>query len=232
MSTLKTIGILGGMSWESSALYYRDINLHIRAAKGGLHSAPVLLDSVDFAPIAAWLADNNWAALSDFLQQHAQKLEAAGAQCIGIATNTMHKVFDQVAAAVNVPLIHIASPTIAALQAANCHKIGFLGTRYSMEQDFLRSMFESAGVTFIVPNAAEIDVVHGVIFDELVQGIVTEASRAAYQRIIERLAAQGAQAVVFGCTEIGTLLGADDVSLPIFDTTTMHTRALADFCLG
>ncbi|AXF86529.1 Aspartate racemase [Ephemeroptericola cinctiostellae] len=228
---LRTIGLLGGMSWESSALYYRDINQHVRNTLGGLYSAPIVLDSVNFAQMDAWLRMGAWEHIAHHLSQRAQALEGAGAHCIAIATNTMHKVYAHIAAAVNVPVLHIATPTIAQLRNAGITRIAFLGTRYSMEQDFLTQVYRTAGVDVLVPNASERDVVHHVIFNELCQGVVNDTSRKQYQTIIASLAAQGAQAVVLGCTEITLLLSAEDVSLPMFDTAALHARALADVAL-
>ena len=228
---LRTIGLLGGMSWESSALYYRDINQHVRDALGGLYSAPILLDSVNFAQMDAWMRMGEWGNISHHLSQRAQALEGAGAQCIAIATNTMHKVYEHIAAAVNVPVLHIATPVITQLHDAGITRIAFLGTRYSMEQDFLTQVYRTAGVNVLVPDASGRDVVHNVIFNELCQGVVNDTSRKQYQTIIASLAAQGAQAVVLGCTEITLLLSAEDVRLPMFDTAALHARALADVAL-
>lgn len=229
--TLNTIGLLGGISWESSALYYRDINLHVRDALGGLYSAPIVLDSVNFAQIEAWQRTGAWDEAADHLSQRAQALEHAGASCIAIATNTMHKVYTQIAAAVNVPVLHIATPTISALQAAGIQRIALLGTRYSMAQDFLKVVYQNADIDVLVPDDDGQTVVHDVIFNELCQGVVLDASRIHYQNIINTLVQQGAQAVVLGCTEITLLLKAHDVNVPLFDTTALHTRALADVVL-
>ena len=229
--TLNTIGLLGGMSWESSALYYRDINLHVRDALGGLYSAPIVLDSVNFAQIEAWQRAAAWDEAAGHLSQRAQALEHAGASCIAIATNTMHKVYTQIAAAVHVPVLHIATPTILALQTAGIQRIALLGTRYSMAQDFLKKVYQDAGIDVFVPDDNGQAVVHDVIFNELCQGIVLDASRNHYQTLIASLVQQGAQAVVLGCTEITLLLKAHDVDVPLFDSTALHTRALADVVL-
>ena len=231
ITPLRTIGLLGGMSWESSALYYRDINQHVRDALGGLYSAPMLLDSVNFAHIEAWQRAGEWDKAAQYLSQRAQALENAGADCIAIATNTMHKVYEQIAAAVSVPVLHIATPTIDALHDAGITRIALLGTRYSMEQDFMSTIYRAAGIDVLVPDVNGRDVVHNVIFNELCQGIINQASRERYQTIITSLTAQGAQAVVLGCTEITLLLSAEDVSVPMFDTAALHTRALADVVL-
>lgn len=231
-SPLSTIGLLGGMSWESSAVYYQQINQHVRAALGGLHSAPMILDSVDFAQMAVWQQAEEWDKAAAHLSQRAQALETAGATCIAIATNTMHKVYDDIARSVNVPVLHIAQPTIAALEQAGIQRTAFLGTRYSMEQDFIRRVFEQSGITLLMPDTADKALVHDIIFNELCQGTVNPSSRAQLQRIITDLAAQGAQGVVLGCTEIGLLLGENDVKLPMFDTTPLHTKALADVVLN
>ncbi|TDR31991.1 aspartate/glutamate racemase family protein [Hydromonas duriensis] len=231
INTLNTIGLLGGMSWESSLLYYQQINQHIRVALGGLHSAPIILDSVDFSIIAAWQQTNEWDKASIYLSQRAQKLEAAGASCVAIATNTMHKVYDAIASSVSVPVLHIAQPTIAALHDAGIQRIAFLGTRYSMTEDFIRSRFAQAGIDVLVPEATDCDCIHNVIFDELCQGLVRRHSKHQYQHIVSKLTQQGAQGVVLGCTEIGLLLTQNDVDVPLFDTTALHTRALADVVL-
>lgn len=225
---LNTIGLLGGMSWESSALYYRDINSHVRTALGGFYSAPLILDSVNFAQFERWMSQNDWTALSACLQEHAMKLEAAGATCIAIATNTMHKVYDDIAAAVNLPVLHIATPTIAALKVAGIDRVAFLGTRYSMEQDFMAQVYAASGIELLIPEQNERDDVHDIIFNELCQGIVNADSRERYQHIIANLEARG---VILGCTEIALLIEPKDVKLPIFDTAALHTQALATYVI-
>jgi aspartate racemase len=227
--TLHPIGLLGGMSWESSVLYYQQLNQYVRANVGGLHSAPLTLDSVDFAQMAQWLSRGDWAEISVALQNRAKVLEASGAQCIALCTNTMHKVFDEISTSVNVPMLHIATPTIAALQAAGLTKVAFLGTRYSMEDGFLDAYFNERGIRLMMPDLAGRDAVHSIIFDELVCGVVTDTSRVIYQRVIADLVEQGAQAVVLGCTEICLLLSNGDVAVPMFDTASLHIQALGAF---
>ena len=231
---MKTIGLLGGMSWESTALYYQTINRAVRDADpsgDGLNSAPIILNSLDFSPVAAWMRDGDWTAISKFLAQQAQILEAAGAQTLGLCTNTMHKVFDVVADAVNIPILHIASPTIAALKAAGVTRAGFLGTQFSMSERFLWDEYAKHDIALIVPNAAQQAVAHDIIMRELCQGVVSDTSRATYVRMIDDLAAQGAEALVLGCTEITLLIQPNDCALPLFDTADLHAKALAAVCL-
>ena len=229
---LRTIGLLGGMSWESSALYYRDINQHVRDALGGLYSAPILLDSVNFAQIEVWQRTGEWDKAAEYLGLRAKVLENAGAHCIAIATNTMHKVYEHIAEAVSIPVLHIATPTIAQLHNTGITCIAFLGTRYSMEHDFLTKVYREAGIDVLVPDASRRDQVHDVIFNELCQGIIKDESRKQYQDTIMSLTTQGAQAVVLGCTEIALLLSAENISVPMFDTAALHARALADVALA
>lgn len=230
---MRTIGLLGGMSWESTALYYRDINREVAARLGGLHSAKILLASVDFADIAALQSAGDWDGAGAVLGEHARALVAGGADLVVICTNTMHRVADAVEAAAGVPLLHIADPTGAALVAAGHRRIGLLGTRFTMEQDFYRDrLAERFGLDVVVPEADDRDLVHRVIFDELVHGIVTEPSRAAYRDVIARLAGAGAEAIILGCTEIVMLVGPDDSPVPVFDTTALHARAAVDAALA
>lgn len=231
---MKTIGLLGGMSWESTALYYQTINRAVRDADqsgDGLSSAPIILDSIDFAPIAKWQREGDWVAAGQFLARRAQILESAGAQTIGLCTNTMHKVFDVVAGAVSIPMLHIASPTIAALKAAGVTRAGFLGTQFSMSERFLLDEYAKHDIALIVPNAPQQAAAHDIIMRELCQGVVSDVSRAAYVRMIDDLAAQGAEVLVLGCTEITLLVQPNDCALPLFDTADLHAKALAAFCL-
>lgn len=228
---LNSIGLLGGMSWESSALYYSHINEQVRNRLGGLYSAPITLDSVNFAQMAEWQTTHRWDLATEHLISRARALESAGVKCIAIATNTMHKIYDEIAASVSVPVLHIATPTIEALKKAGFNRVAFLGTRYSMEHDFIRNVYAASGIELITPNQEDRDTVHNVIFDELCQGSVKDCSREAYCKIIQQLAEQGAQAVILGCTEIALLLDHEDCCIPMFDTTDLHTQALGEFIL-
>lgn len=225
------LGLLGGMSWESTAHYYAQINQHVRAAKGGLHSAPILLHSVDFESIAALQRAGDWAQAATLLGAAGHALAQAGAGALVICTNTMHKVAAPVAEAAGIPLLHITDPTIAALLAAKVGRVGLIGTRFTMEDSFYRERLEAAGLQVIVPDAADRAEVHRVIFDELCQGQVLASSRANYLAIIERLRAGGVEAVILGCTEIAMLIGSDDTDLPLFDTTSLHAQAAAEWLL-
>jgi aspartate racemase len=228
---MRTLGIIGGMSWESTAVYYRLINQGVAARMGGLHSAPLLIHSLDFAAIAAAQAAGDWAGLARQLGEAARGLAQAGAGALLVATNTMHKLADALQEAAGVPLLHIADATGAALQAAGVKRAGLLGTRFTMEdaaivRDRLAARF---GVQTRLPAAAARAEVHRVIYEELCRGRVEPASRAAYVGVIEALRADGAEAVILGCTEIGLLIGPADSPLPVFDTTTLHAAAAVDW---
>lgn len=228
---MKTLGLIGGMSWESTAVYYRQINQGVAARRGGLASAPLLLHSLDFAAIAAAQAAGDWAGLERTLAASARGLAAAGAQGLLIATNTMHKLADAVQQAAGLPLLHIADATGAALRAAGHRRVGLLGTRFTMEdpgvlRDRLGERFD---LDLLLPPPDRRVEVHRVIYEELCRGRLEPASRAAYQRVIADLAEAGAQAVILGCTEIGLLIGPGDSPLPAFDTTTLHAAAAVDW---
>jgi len=225
--TMKTLGVLGGMSWESTLVYYRLINQGIARRFGGLHSAPLLLHSLDFEAVARLQRAGDWQGAATLLADAAQGLRRAGAQGLLIATNTMHLVADPVREACGLPLLHIGDATGAALAAAGHRTVGLLGTRFTMEQAFLQQhLRQRHGVQTLVPEADDRERVHRVIFDELCRGVISDASRQAYLQVIERLAARGCDAVVLGCTEIGLLLPADTVApLPLFDTTVLHAEA-------
>lgn len=232
-TTMKTLGLLGGMSWESTLPYYRTINETVRERLGGLHSARLLLYSVDFAEVERLQHAGDWDAAGALLGRAAASLRDGGAQLLVICTNTMHKVADAVEAASGLPLLHIADPTGAAIRASGLRRIGLLGTRFTMEQAFYRQrLSERHGLEVIVPDEADRERVHRVIYDELCLGQVREPSRDAYRRIIASLAARGAQGVILGCTEIGLLIGPADVAVPLFDTTALHARAAALAGLG
>ncbi|HVW93178.1 MAG TPA: aspartate/glutamate racemase family protein [Devosia sp.] len=228
---MKTIGLIGGMSWESTALYYRVLNEETAKRLGGLHSAPILLHSLDFAPIEELQRTGDWARAGDLLAGSAAALQAAGAGLIGLATNTMHIVADRITADLDVPFIHIADPTSAALRRDDYEVVGLLGTRFTLEMPFYKERLAASGLQVLVP---EIDItnLNGIIYEELVKGVVREASRETYVRAIERLAARGAQAVILGCTEIGMLIDDSVSPLPVFDTTDLHAKALVTAALA
>lgn len=232
---MKTIGLLGGMSWESTVTYYQLLNRLARESLGGLHSAKLLLWSFDFAEIERDQAAGDWPAATAKMVDAARRLERGGAECVVIATNTMHKMAPEVAAAVDVPLLHIADATAAAVKDARVARPLLLATRYTMEQDFYTGRLRrDHGIDVRVPGAADRATVHDAIYQELCRGVVTAHSKQRYVDVIERgLRDDGCDGVIFGCTEIGLLLGANDVpSVPTFDTTALHARAALDFALS
>jgi aspartate racemase len=230
---VKTIGLIGGMSWESSALYYRWINEGVARRVGGLASARIVMWSVDFAPVARMQAEGRWDDAGDLLAAAAARVERAGADFLVLATNTMHRVAERIEAAVKIPLLHIADATAAVIQARGLGRVGLLGTRFTMEEAFYRRRLEERfGLEVQVPEAADREVIHRVIYDELCLGRIEDASRVEYRRIAAGLVAAGVEGIIFGCTEIGMLLGATDVPLPTFDTTEIHARAAVDAALG
>jgi aspartate racemase len=222
---VRTIGLLGGMSWESTALYYRLLNEQVRDELGGYRSARCVLLSVDFGPIQALQAAGDWAGAGRLLADDARAVEAAGADFLVLCTNTMHVVAEQIAAAVDVPLLHIGDSTAAAVVDAGLTRVALLGTGYTMEQPFLRERLAASGLDVLVPEQADRDLVHGVIYDELVLGVVREESRQQYRAVVRRLVERGAQGVVLGCTEIELLIGPGDCDVPTFPTTALHVRA-------
>ncbi|GHF50501.1 aspartate racemase [Streptomyces mashuensis] len=223
--TMRTIGLIGGMSWESTAEYYRLLNEFTRDRLGGLHSARCVLHSVDFAEIERLQVEGRWTEAGEILAGAARSLEAAGADFLLICTNTMHKVADQVAAAVSVPLLHLADATADAVRAAGVRRVGLLGTAFTMEQDFYRGRLAGHGLDVRVPDAEGRALVHRVIYEELCLGIVREDSRAAYRKVIDGLVADGAEGIVLGCTEIELLVTADDSPVPVFPTARLHAEA-------
>lgn len=228
-----TIGLIGGMSWESTAEYYRIINQSVRDRLGGLHSARIVLVSVDFAEIEQLQAAGDWDAAGALLAQATRSLEAAGADFLLICTNTMHRVAGAVAAAVSIDLLHLADATADAVLARGLTTVGLLGTSFTMEQDFYRGRLAARGLRVVVPPPADRELVHRVIYDELCLGIITDDSRAAYAQIIERLVAQGAEGIILGCTEIELLVDPDAASpVPLFPTARIHAQAAADSALG
>ena len=229
---MKMIGLIGGMSWESSACYYQSINRRVAARRGGLHSARCLLYSVDFAEIEDCQREGDWDRAGVLLADAARALQAAGADLIGLCTNTMHKVADAIQAAVDVPLLHIADATGTTLVAAGVRRVGLLGTRFTMEQGFYRERLARAfGLDVVVPDAPARAEVHRVIYDELCRGEVREDSREHYRAIVQELVDAGAEGVILGCTEVGLLLRQRDAAAPLFDTTQLHAEALVDAAL-
>ncbi len=229
---MKTIGLIGGMSWESSALYYRQINEAVRQHLGGLHSARLVLYSVDFFEIEELQRAGDWARAGELLAAAARSLQAAGAELLVLCTNTMHIVAPAIEAAVGIPLLHIADPTAEAIQRAGLSKIGLLGTRFTMEQSFYKDrLIAQHGLQVLLPSAADRDTVHRIIFEELCLGQVVDASRQHYRRIMASLVDQGAEAIILGCTEITLLVDASDASVPLFDTTALHALAAAEEAL-
>jgi aspartate racemase len=230
---VKTIGMLGGMSWESTALYYQIVNRTTQALLGGLHSAQVLLHSVDFEAIKQLQYAGDWDRCGTLLADSAARLETAGADLLVLCTNTMHIVAPQIEQRVRIPLLHIADPTAAAIKAQGITRIGLLGTRFTMEQAFYRERLEREhGLAVVVPDKPDRDTVHGVIYDELCHGTISAASREQYRAVIARLVQAGAQGIIFGCTEITLLVGHADASVPVFDTTALHAQAAARFAIG
>ena len=229
---MKTLGLIGGMSWESTLPYYREINETIRAQLGGLHSAKIILYSVDFHDIEQLQSAGQWDAAGALLAQVAQTLERAGADALVLCTNTMHNVAGAIEAAVQIPLLHIADPTAEAILRAGHHTVGLLGTRFTMEQDFYRERLQRHGLRVLTPNPQDREQVHRVIYEELCLGQVRPDSRAAYLRIINDLAAQGAQAIILGCTEIAILVTQHHCPIPLFDTAHLHARYAALWALA
>lgn len=229
---MKTIGLLGGMSWESTVTYYQIINQTIQAELGGLHSAKCLLYSVDFDQVEQCQAAGDWARSAEILIEGAQALWRGGADFLVICTNTMHKVAQEITQAVPLPLLHIAQATALELQAAGITRVGLLGTRYTMEQDFYKKVLLEGGIDVLIPSREEIPFVHDVIYQELCRGILSDVSRRGYLDIIQRLADAGAQGIILGCTEIGLLIHQTDTEIPIFDTTLIHARQAACLALA
>ncbi len=232
-AAVKTIGLIGGMSWESTVLYYRAINRGMNERLGGQHSARIVLYSVDFDEIQRLQHAGDWDAAGRRLASAAAALEAAGADFLLLCTNTMHRVLAAVEAAVAIPVLHIVDPTAERIRAQGLRRVGLVGTRFTMEQDFYRGrLAERHGLTALVPDPDEREVVHRVIYDELVRGHIREESREAYRAILAHLVERGARGVILGCTEIGLLVGAADVAVPIFDTTRIHAEAAVDAALA
>lgn len=229
---MKCIGLLGGMSWESTVSYYQALNRGVRAKLGGLHSARVLLNSVDFAEIERLQHAGDWPATARLLAAEARKLQDGGADFLLIGTNTMHKVAPEIEAAIDIPLLHIADATARRLQADGIQRVGLLGTRFTMEQDFYKGRLQTHfGLEVLVPAEAERERIHRIIYDELCVGEIRDASRAEYLAIIAGLAAAGAEAVILGCTEIALLVGEAQAAVPLYDTTAIHAEAAVTLAL-
>ncbi len=229
---LRTIGLLGGMSWESSIEYERIINTEVRRALGGIHSASLLVRSYDFAEIERLQAEGEWDAAGEVLAADARRLQEAGAGIIVLCTNTMHRCAEAIEAAIEVPFLHLADATAAAVHDAGVREVALLGTRYTMEEDFYRVRLERHGLAVMVPDEPDRGLVHDVIYDELVQGVVSQDSKARYLEIIGRLVDRGARGVISGCTEIELLVGPNDVDVPFFPTTALHARMAARWALA
>ena len=229
---MKTIGLIGGMSWESSAVYYQLINREVQETLGGLHSARTLMFSVDFDEIAALQRDGNWAEIGRLMIDAARRLAAGGAEMILICANTIHIVADAVEKSVDIPLIHIGDAVGEAIKTAGLKKVGLLGTRYTMELDFLKDrLSDRFGIETIIPDKDDRDGVHAIIYDELVKGQIKDESRATYLEIIDRLTANGAEAIILGCTEIPLLVGSADTDAVLFDTTRLHAERAVELAI-
>jgi aspartate racemase len=232
-SDMKTLGLIGGMSWESTAIYYRGLNEGVKARLGGLHSAQTLVWSFDFAEIAALQAAGDWGRLAGLMVDAGTRLQAAGAEALVICTNTMHKLVPEITDAVEIPLLHIADATAASIKAAVCRRPLLLATRYTMEQDFYKGRLERVhDIAVVLPDEEGRALVHEVIYEELCRGMAQPESRTACLAIIEQSRRRGADSVILGCTEIGMLIGQQDTSLPVFDSTAIHIGAALDFALS
>jgi aspartate racemase len=229
---MKTIGLIGGMSWESSIEYYRIINQTVKTRLGGLHSAKSVMVSVDFAEVEILQHQGRWAEAADMLIEAAQSLEDGGADLIVLCTNTMHKVADEIQANLKIPFLHIADATAQRVLASGIRTVGLLGTRFTMEEEFYKGrLSKTYGLNVIVPDAQEREVVHRVIYDELVVGKIEPSSKAQYVEIIEQMIRQGAEGIILGCTEIGLLVHQEDSRVPLFDTTRIHAEAAVEYAL-
>ena len=224
---MKTIGLIGGMSWESTVTYYQVINETIKKQLGGLHSAKCILYSVDFDEIEKYQVSREWDKSADVLSEAAQALERAGADYIVICTNTMHKVASEIGRNIHIPILHIADMTAVQLKKHGIRKVGLLGTKYTMQQDFYKNILIEQGIEVLIPNDAGVDIVNRIIYDELCLGKILEESKAVYLDIIHELARNGAQGIILGCTEIGLLIQQSDTDIPLFDTTLIHAKQAA-----
>ena len=228
---MKTIGLIGGMSWESTVTYYQIINETVKHKLGGLHSAKIVMISVDFAEIGHFQASGDWDNGALILSNAAQKLETAGADFIVICTNTMHKVAPQIQAKIGIPIVHIADATAGELRSRKIKKAALLGTKYTMTQDFYKERITAAEIEVLIPSSKDIEVVNDIIYEELCLGIISEQSKRKYLDIISKLERQGAESVILGCTEIGLLIQQQYISLPVFDTARIHAKKAAELAL-
>ncbi|RVU31277.1 aspartate/glutamate racemase family protein [Rheinheimera riviphila] len=230
---MKTLGLIGGMSWQSTIPYYREINSQVQLRLGGLHSAKLLLASVDFAEVELLQRQGDWQAAGNLLAQQALALQTAGAEAIVLCTNTMHKVAPAIEAAVQIPLLHIADATALQIRAHGLQRVALLGTRFTMEQDFYKQRLQDRfELQVLTPGEADRQLVHDIIYQQLCHGIIRDDSRQLYRRIMQQLVQQGAQAIILGCTEISLLVGAADAQVPLFDTTQIHAQAAAQWALA
>lgn len=224
---MKTIGLIGGMSWESTITYYQVLNETIKQVLGGLHSAKCILYSVDFEEIEKCQANGDWNRSAEILSDAAQSLEKAGADYIVICTNTMHKVADEIERHIQIPLLHIAEMTAVELEKSGITKVGLLGTKYTMQQDFYKCILENRGIHVVIPNEDQVELVNDIIYNELCLGVISNESKQQYLDIIDDLVKSGVQGVILGCTEIGLLVKQDDTDIPLFDTTLIHAKNAA-----
>jgi aspartate racemase len=228
---MKTIGLIGGMSWESSVLYYQLINRKVNAVLGGVHSGKSVMVTVDFEEIADLQRKSDWDTLAEMMIDAAKSLQNAGADMVLICANTMHKVSAEVASSIDIPLIHIGDVTAEAIKKQGLKKIGLLGTKYTMEQNFIKDRIQNQGIEVIIPKEADREIIHNVIYTELAKGIISNESRKAYLTIIDKLVANGAEGVILGCTEIGMLIKPADTAIPTFDTTVIHAEKAVELAL-
>ncbi|MEL7538697.1 MAG: aspartate/glutamate racemase family protein [Pseudomonadota bacterium] len=230
---MRVLGLIGGMSWESSELYYRAVNKAVSERLGGFHSAALVMSSIDFEPVETLQRAGDWDRAGHLLANEARRLQRAGAECIVLCTNTMHIVSDAIEAATELPFLHIADAAATAISRLGVQRVGLLGTRFTMEQAFYRDRLATLhGIDVLVPDTDDRAEIDRVIFEELCHGKVLEASRANYLKVVDKLAAAGAEAVVLGCTEIGMLVGAEHTTVPLIDTTAVHAAAAVEFALN
>lgn len=229
---MKKIGLIGGMSWESTVTYYQQLNKLLNHNLGGLHSAKIILASVDFDEIEKCQSNDDWKKSGEILSNEAKNLENAGADFIIICTNTMHKVADQIQNNISIPLLHIADATISALKKDKINKVGLLGTKYTLTQDFYKQKIINAGIDVLIPNNHDINIINDIIFNELVLGNIKNNSKLKYLEIIEKLKKDGAEAIILGCTEIGLLICQGDTNLPVYDTTLIHSKSAIEKSLS
>lgn len=229
---MKTIGLIGGMSWESTVTYYEILNKEVAGALGGFHSAKILMYNVDFAELEENMSYGNWAGNAVILADAATRLEKAGADFIVIATNTMHKLVNHIQKQISIPILHISDATADAVKRDNILKVGLLGTKFTMTQGFIKDRLADAGLEVVIPDDKDIELVNDVIFNELCLGKVLDSSRKEYQRIIDDMKAKGAEGIILGCTEIGMLISDKDSTLPTYDTTIIHAKAAAAMALA